>query len=220
MPHHIQGKDDLDTALTSLSFYLRLQGIPADPEHLRHEFAPDGNPMDADTLCRAANHLGIKTRKHQAKIDDLNKLPLPAIALHNDGHWFLLAACRDGQVLIQDPLEQRPLSLPAEVFTPGWSGHLILLKHQGKNDDNTRFSIRWFIPALIKYRHLFAEVFIASFFIQSLALVTPLFFQVVIDKVLVHKGLTTLDVLAIGLLLVSLFEVVLGGLRTYLFSHG
>jgi len=219
MPHHIQGKDDLDTALTSLSFYLRLQGIPADPEHLRHEFAPDGNPMDADTLCRAAAHLGIKARKHQAHIDDLNKLPLPALALHNDGHWFLLAACRDAQVLIQDPLEQRPLSLPVEVFSPGWSRHLILLKHQGKTDRKTRFGIRWFIPALIKYRHLFVEVFVASFFIQSLALVTPLFFQVVIDKVLVHKGLTTLDVLAIGLLLVSLFEVLLGGLRTYLFSH-
>ncbi|MFN2184343.1 MAG: type I secretion system permease/ATPase, partial [Anaerolineae bacterium] len=46
-----------------------------------------------------------------------------------------------------------------------------------------------------------------------------LFFQVVIDKVLVHRGLTTLDVLAIGLLAVSVFEVVLTGLRTYLFSH-
>jgi subfamily B ATP-binding cassette protein HlyB/CyaB len=62
-------------------------------------------------------------------------------------------------------------------------------------------------------------VLAASFFIQLFALVTPLFFQVVIDKVLVHRGLTTLDVLAIGLLAVSVFEVVLTGLRTYLFSH-
>jgi subfamily B ATP-binding cassette protein HlyB/CyaB len=72
---------------------------------------------------------------------------------------------------------------------------------------------------LVKYRRQFSEVVVASFFLQLLALVTPLFFQVVIDKVLVHQGLTTLDVLAIGLIIVSVFEVVLGGLRTYLFSH-
>ncbi len=60
---------------------------------------------------------------------------------------------------------------------------------------------------------------LASFFLQLFALITPLFFQVVIDKVLVHRGMTTLDVLAIGLLAVSVFEVVLGGLRTCLFSH-
>jgi subfamily B ATP-binding cassette protein HlyB/CyaB len=83
----------------------------------------------------------------------------------------------------------------------------------------SRFDFSWFLPAIVKYRRLLGEVLLASFFLQLFALVTPLFFQVVIDKVLVHRGMTTLDVLAIGLLAVSLFEVVLGGLRTYLFSH-
>ncbi len=82
-----------------------------------------------------------------------------------------------------------------------------------------RFGFRWFVPALVRYRGLFAEVPVASFFLQLFALITPPFFQVVIDKVLVHKGLTTLDVLAFGLVVVFLFEVVLGGLRTYVFSH-
>lgn len=82
-----------------------------------------------------------------------------------------------------------------------------------------RFDFSWFIPAVLKYRRFLAEVLLASFFIQLLALITPLFFQVVIDKVLVHRGLTTLDVLAFGLLVVSLFDVVLNGLRTYVFSH-
>ena len=71
----------------------------------------------------------------------------------------------------------------------------------------------------MRYRRMFAEVLVASFFIQLLALVTPMFFQVVIDKVLVHRGLSTLDVLMIGLGVVTLFEVLLTGLRTYLFNH-
>ena len=75
------------------------------------------------------------------------------------------------------------------------------------------------MPAILKYRKLFAEVLLASFFLQLFALVTPLFFQVIIDKVLVHRGLTTLDVLAIGMLALAVFEIVLGGLRSYVFAH-
>ncbi len=60
---------------------------------------------------------------------------------------------------------------------------------------------------------------VASFFLQLFALVSPLFFQVVIDKVLVHRRLITLDVLVIGLVAISVFEAILGGLRTYLFAH-
>jgi ATP-binding cassette, subfamily B, bacterial HlyB/CyaB len=64
-----------------------------------------------------------------------------------------------------------------------------------------------------------AEVLVASFFLQLVALASPLFFQVVIDKVLVHRSLGTLDVLVIGLLGIGLFETIIGILRTYLFSH-
>ena len=60
---------------------------------------------------------------------------------------------------------------------------------------------------------------VASFFLQMLGLISPLFFQVVIYKVLVHRSLSTLDVLVVGLVAVSLFETVLGILRTYLFAH-
>src|SRR5437764_531406 len=70
-----------------------------------------------------------------------------------------------------------------------------------------------------KYRRLLGEVLMASFFLQVFALITPLFFQVVIDKVLVHRGLTTLDVLVFGLITVSLFETVLAALRTHVFAH-
>ena len=60
---------------------------------------------------------------------------------------------------------------------------------------------------------------VASFFLQLFALVSPLFFQVVIDKVLVHRSLSTLDVLIIGLVAIAMFEAILGTLRTYLFAH-
>ncbi|TBR29260.1 MAG: type I secretion system permease/ATPase, partial [Reyranella sp.] len=82
-----------------------------------------------------------------------------------------------------------------------------------------RFDISWFAGAIAKYRGLLGEVLVASFFLQVFALVSPLFFQVVIDKVLSHRVISTLDVLILGLVAISIFETILGGLRTYLFSH-
>jgi subfamily B ATP-binding cassette protein HlyB/CyaB len=82
-----------------------------------------------------------------------------------------------------------------------------------------KFDFTWFIPAIVKYRKLLGEILLVSFVLNLFALVTPLFFQVVMDKVLVHRGLTTLDVIAFGLLVVSIFEVALSGLRTYVFAH-
>jgi subfamily B ATP-binding cassette protein HlyB/CyaB len=81
------------------------------------------------------------------------------------------------------------------------------------------FDISWFIPALVKYRKPLRDVLLASFFVQLMALVSPIFFQVVIDKVLVHHSLTTLDVLAIGLSVVLIWETALSGLRNWLFAH-
>jgi len=75
------------------------------------------------------------------------------------------------------------------------------------------------LGAIHKYRHLLGEVLLASFFLQLFALVSPLFFQVVIDKVLVHRTLSTLDVLVIGLVAIAIFETILGIMRTYLFAH-
>ena len=87
------------------------------------------------------------------------------------------------------------------------------------SDLSRRFDITWFLGAIHKYRHLLGEVLVASFFLQIFALVSPLFFQVVIDKVLVHRSMSTLDVLIIGLIAIAIFETILGILRTYLFAH-
>jgi len=73
-------------------------------------------------------------------------------------------------------------------------------------DHNRRFNISWFLGAFQIYRRLLSEVLLASFFLQVFALVTPVFFQVIIDKVLVHRGISTLEVLVLGMVTISVFE--------------
>jgi subfamily B ATP-binding cassette protein HlyB/CyaB len=107
-----------------------------------------------------------------------------------------------------------------EEFEAIWSGGLVLMaRRTGLTDLSRRFDITWFMGAIGKYRRMLAEVLTASLFLQLFALISPLFFQVVIDKVLVHRSLSTLDVLMFGLVAMGIFEATLGGLRTYLFAH-
>ncbi len=220
MPHRVSTSRATDTGLACLVIVARVLGVAADTEQLKHKFARSQDAVSSDDLIRAARHVGLKARRISSDWKKLAKTPLPALGQHADGHWVVIAKVNAERVLVQDPLENRPLTLPREIFGSAWNGTLVLLTRRALlSDQQTRFGFRWFIPALIKYRKLFAEVLVASFFLQLFALTTPLFFQVVIDKVLVHKGLTTLDVLAFGLIVVSLFEVLLGGLRTYVFSH-
>jgi ATP-binding cassette, subfamily B, bacterial HlyB/CyaB len=220
MPHIHSGEMDRDTGLECLAVVARLYGLAADIGKLRHEFSRSDKRLDASDLVRAARHTGLKARAVQSNWRRLRSTPLPAIACRKDGHFLVLARLIDGKVLVHDPLESRPQVYPKELFEALWSGVLVLVTRRARTGTGeSGFGFRWFIPSIIRYRALFAEVLVASFFLQSMALVTPLFFQVIVDKVLVHRGLTTLDVLAVGLLLVSLFEVILGGLRTYVFSH-
>lgn len=220
MPHTTEGQTALDTGLICLVNLARLHHLPADANHLKHSFGDSGKLFSEREIILAGRELGLKIRGHDSDWARLQKTAFPAIAQHRDGHWVIIAACDENKVLVHDPLEKRPLTLPRELFEKAWSGRLVLVTRRASLSSlGGRFDFGWFIPAIIKYKKLLYEVLAASFFIQLFALLTPLFFQVVIDKVLVHKALTTLDVLAIGFLGVSLFEVVLGGLRTYLFSH-
>ena len=150
----------------------------------------------------------------------LKKTPLPAIAALRDGGFLILGKASEDQVIVQIPGQSRPKLMWREEFEAIWDGRLVLMAGRAGLVELTRhFDISWFLGAIHKYRHLLGEVLVASFFLQLFALVSPLFFQVVIDKVLVSRPLSTLDVLVIGLIAIALFDTVLGFLRSYLFAH-
>jgi len=194
--------------------------VPANGDQLRHQFGEPSKTLSETDLLRAAGHLGFKAGLVKSVWAKLAGTPLPAMAKMKDGSYIVVAKVEAEKILVQYPLEPRSTILPRQMFKEQWSGELLLVtKRAGLRQEDWRFDFTWFIPAIVKYRRLLGEVFLASFFLQVFALLTPLFTQVLIDKVLVHKGLTTLHVLTIGMITLALFEAILGGLRTYLFSH-
>lgn len=210
----------VDTGAMCLVTVLRFLEMPADQAQLRHQYADPGKTMSAEILVRAAKHLGVKSRIVSSNLKKLASTPAPSIAELKDGTFVILGGVRDGQVMIQTPVDGKVMAVDTKQFETAWTGRLILATRRTKiMGKGSKFDISWFVPSIIKYKRLFIEVLIASFFLQIFGLISPLFFQVVIDKVLVHRGLTTLDVLIIGLIIVSIFEVLMGALRTYIFSH-
>ncbi len=211
---------ETDTGLICLLILARFHDLPADGAQLRHQFAQSGQMLSDTDLLRAAKHLGLKAGLVKTQWNKLPGTPLPAIAKRTDGRYLVVAKLEGEKVLVQDPVEGRPLLFERQQFEGMWTGELLLCtKRAHVRLQDLKFDFTWFIPAIVKYRTLFGEVLIASFFLQLFALLTPLFTQVVIDKVLVHKGFTTLHVLAIGMITLATFEALLGGLRTYLFAH-
>lgn len=210
----------IDSGLACLVVLARFHGVAADPTQLAHEFQESGRAFGVQEILLAARALKLKAKAMDSSMQRLQKLPLPAMAVDVHGAFFVLARADEKNVLIHDPHNSQPQMLSHAQLRERWTGQAILFTSRASiAGELARFDFSWFVPAVVKYRKLLGEVLLVSFFLQLIGLATPLFFQVVMDKVLVHRGINTLDVIAIGLLFCSIFESVLSGLRTYIFSH-
>jgi len=224
MPDAINVQDPprpaIDTGIQCLVTVLAMFERPADADQIRHQFGTPGQLFKSEDIVRSARRLGLKARALERAGKKLNELPKPLIAETKDGHFVIVGGTRQDSVLVHDPLVGRPEIVGRADLDRIWSGRVVLLARRARSfGAGSTFDIRWFVPAVLKYRGLLSEVLVASFFLNCFGLVTPLFFQVIIDKVLVHHGLTTLDVLIVGLVVISLFEALMGGLRNYIFAH-
>ena len=211
---------DAPLALNALLVMAHVHGVAASGEDLLHRFSANGKDLNQEEWLLAARYLGLKVRAVSRSVSRLHLLALPAVVWQPDGQHFILARVDDGQFLIQDLAAGKPLLLSLADFSARFSGQLILVASRASILGSlAKFDFTWFIPAVIKYRRIFLEVLAVSIVLQLFALITPLFFQVVMDKVLVHRGFSTLDVIAVAFVVVTIFEVVLGGLRSYVFAH-
>lgn len=223
--------------LLLLCLIAQLHRLSADPETLIHQLAiPASTKVDADLLLLAAHKIGLKAAITKVRLSRLPTTPLPAMVKLADGNWAIVCACDNNQLLIHYAVDEQstttqkstqPQRIAITDFVLAWlgDGHreygemLLFTSRADIAGEWSRFDISWFIPSLVRYRKLLSEVLLVSCFLQLFALITPLFFQVVMDKVLVHNAVSTLNVLVAGLVATFLFDSLLSFLRSYVFSH-
>jgi len=213
----------VDGGLAALSMIAGYYRVAADPEQLRHQLALTGRLAGSEDLVRAANLLHLKSRIiRNANAKRLGAIPYPAIIELKDGGFAVLGvASQKSKVRVIDPLTRSATEASLDELKSLSSGSAILVTRRlgGTGIDPETFGFRWFWPSIFRYRRPLAHVLVASLFVQLFALATPIFFQLVVDKVLVHKGISTLIVLVLGMVTLGLFEAVLQFLRTYTLSH-
>ncbi|MGY4478395.1 type I secretion system permease/ATPase [Bradyrhizobium sp. USDA 3364] len=211
-------QDHDESGLIALAILLRCHGIAADPGQIRHRVG--AIRLGVTEILRCAKEFGLKAKIQRTSWNRLAITPIPGIAVLRDGGFLVLGKVVDDKLLVQWPLSPRPEAITQAQLEAIWDGAIILMARRASLTDLARrFDIGWFVGAMQKYRRLLSEVLVASFFLQIFAVISPLFFQVVIDKVLVHRSMSTLDVLVIGLVVLTVFETVLEILRVYLFAH-
>ena len=225
--------EQINTALVCFSIVAREHKIEVTRDRLVHEYGLGKEEIPQDTLLRMAKELGLKAKRLALDWQGLLRLKqaFPAIAILRNGRHMVLAGMvrkqQDDQEEIQvacyDPLAGAGgghLRLTRDEFQALWSGQLYVLKRRFKlSDESQPFSLRWFIPEILRQKLTFLDIALAVLFINAIALVTPIFFQIVIDKVLVNQAFTTLHALGIGMAVALTVNAGLDFLRDYLLLH-
>jgi ATP-binding cassette subfamily B protein len=212
------------TALQCFVAVARHHGLDLSVERLAHEHALDEAEPETPKLLRIAQENGFKARSAELSWDGLKAQPagaLPALLRLRNGNTVIALGFRPDtdELVIADPLAdvRGHMFLPRDRLDAAWGGETLFLKRVFKlTDERQPFGLRWFVPEIWRQRRLFRDVSIAAFSLHLLALALPIFFQLVIDRVLTHQSYSTLYVLAVGVAIAILFESGFGFLRQYL----
>ena len=198
-------------------------GVQASEEDLKQIAANSSFNESIPFMLEAAKYYQLKGKYVVLPIKDLVKKAgsmVPFIAQDREGSYFIIARLQEEEALLLYPGESSPHLLSLEKLKEKWDGSAILLTKKGSlRRSDSLFSFKWFIPTVLRFKTAFIQVLLGIFVIQILGISTPIMVQVIIDKVLSHHSLSTLTVIAIGIGLVYIFELILSLAKNYLFTH-
>ena len=218
------------TGLDCLAWIASHHGVDLSAQRLRHDYAVGNEAISAAMLARMAKEAGLRCRTIKLDWQTLSTLgqAYPVTTLLTNGNWVVVTGVDDGPngeqfVKLLDPLALRrnePIAIERVRFCANWSGDALLVKRRGPaSGAKEPFGFRWFVPELLREWRSFRDVAVAAILLYALGLVLPIFFQLVIDKVLVHESFTTLYVLAVGAVAALIFDAIFSFLRRYLMLY-
>lgn len=220
----------IHTGPECLAATLRHHGFDVSAARLVADYAIRDEGVGFELMLRMAREAGLRARRARVKRAAIQRLgqAYPALARLENGNWVAVLGAEpddSGAVILRlfDPLAGVPggiITVTLDQFAKRWRGDLLLAKRSyGIADPEQRFGFRWFVPEILRQGRFVLDVAVAALFLYALGLATPIFFQLVIDKVLVHQSYSTLSVLAVGVGMALLFEAVFVFLRRYLLIY-
>jgi subfamily B ATP-binding cassette protein HlyB/CyaB len=220
-----------DTYVWALHTICRLHRVPYAAHLVLQQVTP---PYGLPAIGQAAEALGFRCALQDISAAKLPEQSLPCLAVLSPAeatapHGLAVLLRGPGLgLLVLEPHHPEPVAISPEDFAGRYAGTAILLARESDSSSTAiaeaepvagDFDFRWFIPELLKHRSIWRDVLLASLVIQLLALATPIFTQIIIDKVIAHRTVNTLVVIAVALLMIMAFSAALGWVRQYLILH-
>lgn len=212
----------MQTGLLVFDIIAKINRVDIDLRKIQKEYAVTNEELSAEELVRIIKNNDFKVKiKYNCDINKfVLKYPVPAIMLKKDGSYAVLLKVnpKEEKALIFGTDSKIPEELTYEEIKALCGYNFIILSHKFFNSQ-IKFGFKWFFQEIMTYKLVITEVLIGSFIVQLFGLVTPLFTQVILDKVIVHRTITTLNVLAFAFVAVCVFELFLNLSRKYIFTH-
>lgn len=209
------------TGLCALAAGLRARGTMVMEEDLLRAW-PDlrDAALEERSLRPLLRRYNYRGEVMHLTLEELGSVALPAIIRFQSGKYAMLGANSEETVLFVDPLQEKPIAMPGSVFRKVWDGTVIVLSpRMNWAGIRRQYHLDWFWEVLKHYKRSLGEVLVASFFLQAMGILLPLFTQVIIDKVIGNDGISTLTVLGLSMLVLAFLQSGLLFLRTYVLNH-
>jgi ATP-binding cassette, subfamily B, bacterial HlyB/CyaB len=208
----------METGLVSIEVISKIHTVSIDMGAVKRRYFIEGELSCAEVLRILQDH-GIRSRLKKLKtIDELLKYPTPLIIISPENEFHILIGKKEDKFFIFDCKEKKPCQITEDELSRFWGGEAIAV-YPRFTQTEFFLNMKWLFKEFFKHRQVFAAVITASFFIQLFGLVTPLFIQVIIDKVLAHHALTTLEVVAGAFMVILVFDTIMNLMRNYLLYH-
>lgn len=209
-----------DSGLTCFLIVMKFLGVPITKEQAKNLSVLEEEKQTGELeLIQSAKALKMRAKLCKLNLKKLKDVKSPIIAKDKKEDFFIIAKSKEDKFMVLFADKTQPEIKSKEELAEIWDGTAILITKKGILDREAAFSFKWFIPTILKFKKEFIQVLIAVFTIQILGILTPVMTQVVVDKVLVHHSISTLNVLTIGIGIVYLYELILGLAKNYVFTH-
>jgi ATP-binding cassette, subfamily B, bacterial HlyB/CyaB len=211
----------MQTGIIALELIAKMNQRDFDGRSVSRELGLTDSEISVEELIRLAKDSDYKVKLKTFKIDEFpDKYPVPVIVIKKDGSYAVVIKIekKKNQVLVFEPQTKQASMVPFDKFEEVADGRFIVLNYKGINQ-RIAFGFKWFFYEILTYKKIITEVLLGSFIVQLFGLVSPLFTQVILDKVIVHHSLVTLNILAIAFIVITVFDFVINVTRNYLFLH-
>lgn len=218
------GRDQfVDPLLDALVLLSKYYGAPASEDSLSSGLPLVDNRLTLELFPRAAERAGLSARLADQSLSEIHELLLPCVLLlNNHSSCILMSIDQNAGTarILQSESGDGEIQLSLDALEKIYSGHLFYIRKKYRFDQRSPDVLdtqegHWFWATFRSAAPIYRDVMIASLLINLFAIASPLFVMNVYDRIVPNLAFDSLWVLAIGVAIVFVFDLILKHLRSY-----